>query len=132
MPAVKMMQEMYEKYASDPSTPAGKIDAALKNPEVRKILDLLAQMGSEEVFVYGGDDFNNTLELVQDVASKLRYGPTVLQMTGQANGRTPSELQARLAMSCPGGKPRPARRPHHGFGLQVEEHRPGKRRANQT
>jgi hypothetical protein len=99
MPAATMLRSMYEKYAADPSTPAGQIDAALKNPEVQKVLELLAQMGSEEAFVYGGDDFNNFLELLQDVASALRYEPAVLQMTSQTGGRTPQELQARLLVS---------------------------------
>ncbi len=99
MPAARMVRSMYEKYASDPSTPAGKIDAALKNPEVRKLLDLLGQMGSQEVFVYGGEDVDNFLELLQDVTGALRYGPAVLQLTGQAGERTPNDLQARIVVS---------------------------------
>ena len=39
----------------------------LKNPEMQKILDLLADMGSDEVFVYGDKNFVDFVELFQTV-----------------------------------------------------------------
>ena len=51
--------------AADPDSPAGKFEAARRDPEVKQSLDFLADLFSDEVFVYGGPSFNQAVELVQ-------------------------------------------------------------------
>ena len=72
----------------------------LKNPEIRKAVDLLGDMVSNEVFIYGDDDFSDLLELLQDVQGATRYASMVQQATGQAKQLTPNQRQARILMSA--------------------------------
>jgi hypothetical protein len=100
MPAVQMVVSMYQMQLGNPGSKAAKIDAALKNPEVRKLVDLATDMASDEIFMYGDDSCTDFLKLAQDVASAVRYGPMVLQATGKAQGRNPNQLQAKMVISA--------------------------------
>jgi hypothetical protein len=99
-PIVQMGLAVYKAQASDPSSGPGQFAAALKNPETKKMIDLLIEMGSEEVFVSADQSLSDSLELMQNVAGALRYGPLVLQLTGEAADKTPDELQAIVLMSA--------------------------------
>ena len=70
----------------------------MKNPEVRKIVDLVADMVSDDVFLYGDDSCTDFMKLMQDVGGAVQYGPMVLQATGKAAGLNPNQLQAKLAV----------------------------------
>ncbi len=100
MPVVQMGLSLYDAQLTNPGSGPAKLDAALKNPETRKIVDLLSDMVSEEVFAYGDDSFVDFLELMQNVAGAVRYGPMVLQATGQAADRDPNQLQFQMVMSA--------------------------------
>jgi len=99
MPVVQMGLSLYRAQVADPNSGPAKIDVALQNPETRKIVDLLAGMVSEEVFVYGDDSSVNFVELLQKIAGAMRYGPSMLQATGRTEGRDPSQLQATMLLS---------------------------------
>jgi hypothetical protein len=100
MPVVQMGLSLYAMQASVPDSPAAKFDAALHNPEVRKILDLAAEMFSDEAFVLGDKDCVDFAALLQDLNVATSYGPMLLQATGQAEGRGPNQLQAAMAISA--------------------------------
>lgn len=100
MPFVQLGVSMYTAQLANADSGPAKLDAALKNPEVRKIVDLLGEMVSDEIFVYGDDSCTDFLQLCQTVASAVRYGPMTLQATGQASGHDASKLQAKLALSA--------------------------------
>ncbi len=100
MPVVQMGLSLYAMQASVPDSAPAKFDAALHNPEVRKILDLAADMFSDEAFVYGDKDCTDFLELLQDVNVAMTYGPMLLQATGQAQDRAPNQFQAAMAISA--------------------------------
>lgn len=100
MPFVQLGVSMYTAQLANADSGPAKFDAALKNPEVRKIVDLLGEMVSDEMFVYGDDSCTDFLQLCQTVASAVRYGPMTLQATGQAKAQDASKLQAKLALSA--------------------------------
>jgi hypothetical protein len=100
MPVVQMGLALYTSQAGEPVSVPGKIEIALKNPETRKIVDLLRDMASEEIFVYGDESFVDFLTLAQNLISAMRYGPMVLQLTGPNEGHNPDELQGRVLMSA--------------------------------
>ncbi len=100
MPVVQMGLSMYQMQLSNPDSPPAKFEEALKNPEVRKNVDLLLDMASNEVFCYGSKDFVTFVELAQDVLGSVRYGPVVLQAKGKARDLTPNQLHARVVMSA--------------------------------
>ena len=100
MPAVKMGLAMYQMQSGVPGSGPAQLDMALKNPETRKIIDFATDMASNELFVYGDEDFVDLLELAQDVAGAMRYGPVVLKATGQATELSRDQIQARVVISA--------------------------------
>jgi hypothetical protein len=100
MPVVQMGLALYTSQADNPETVPGKIETVLKNPETRKIIDLLRDMASDEIFVYGDESFGDFLALAQNLAGAMRYGPMVMELTGQNKGHNPNELQGRVLMSA--------------------------------
>ncbi len=95
MPLVQMGFSLYAAQASVPGSVPGKIDAALQNPEIRKILDLATDMASDEVFFFGDKDCVDFTGLLQDVNVAMSYGPMLLQASGQAKGRAPINSRGR-------------------------------------
>ena len=73
LPFVQMGFTMYQMQAANPGSPAGWLQAALNNPESRKSLEFLADIFSEEVFVYGGPSFNKTIELYQSTQWAVQF-----------------------------------------------------------
>jgi hypothetical protein len=100
MQLVQMALSLYAAQVSVPDSIPAKIDVAMENPEVRKILDLATDMVSDEVFVFGDKDCIEFTGLLQDVNVAMGYGPMLLQATGEAKGRTPNQLQATMVMSA--------------------------------
>jgi hypothetical protein len=99
MPVVQMGLSFYNTQLGTPGSGPAKFQAALKNPETRKIVDLLVGMVSDEVFIYGDDSCIDLLELAQNIGNAVNYGPMVMQATGQANGQNPNQLQAKMVLS---------------------------------
>jgi hypothetical protein len=100
MPVVQMGFAAYNAQLAVPGSGPAQCDAALKNPEVRKIVDLLAAMVSDEIFVYGDDSSLDLVELAQAVNREMRYTPLVMQMTGQMKDSNTEKLQASLLASA--------------------------------
>jgi hypothetical protein len=100
MPVVQMGTAAYQAQMSTPGSKLAMASTYMEHPEVRKIVDLLTEMVSDEVFCYGDDSCDEFLQLVQNVNNAVNYGPVVLQATGKAEGRDHGQLQARLAVSA--------------------------------
>ena len=99
MPYVQMGLALYNLQALDSESIPGRINAALRDPEQRKLIDLAAELVSDEVFVYGDESLIGSIALVQQVASAMRYGPMVLQLSGAAEPFDEDELQAMLLLA---------------------------------
>lgn len=91
---------MYEMQALDPETVPGKIQAALENPQNRELIDLAAEMFSEEIFFYGDESFVGFMELVQQIGGAVRYGPALMQLSGEAEGIDQDKLQAMMLLAA--------------------------------
>ena len=100
MPIVQMALSMYDMQLGYPNSGPAKLEAALENPETRKIIDLAVDMVSDEIFLYGDQSFADALQLLQALNSAQSFGPLLAQATGQAGGGNPNELQARMVMSA--------------------------------
>jgi hypothetical protein len=100
MPLVQMGLSLYAAQVSLPDSVPARIDAALHNPEVRKMLDLATDMVSDEVFVFGDKECIDFMGLLQDVNVAMSYGPILLQATDQTQGRAPNQLQAAMVISA--------------------------------
>lgn len=98
LPAVQMgfthAREQYDK--AD-----GKLHGLkqfLDQPENRELLALLTDGVSHEVFVYGGSSWADFGEVLVDLVGGVRYGPILLQATGQARGLNQSQLRLLCAL----------------------------------
>ncbi len=100
MPVVQMTIAAYKSQLDTPDSRASQIDAAMKNPEVQKILGLLADMGSDEVFLYGDKNFVDFIQLFRAVNAAQSYGPLMAQITGQIHDQSPQEIQAAAVISA--------------------------------
>lgn len=98
-PYVQMGWAIYREQAADPSSPAGMFEAAMLDPEVRKLVDLGLDMLSHEVFVYGDEGFVGLLDLAQQVLGTMQYGPMLMQVTGEGRGMRPDEMQGMLLLA---------------------------------
>ena len=85
---------------NDPDSGAAKFNAVLQNPEMSDMLDLAADMASNEIFVYGDKSFVNFAKLYQAVNAAASYGPMIARITGQAKDRDPQQLQAEMVISA--------------------------------
>jgi len=99
MPIVKMGLALYQMQAASPESVPGKIETALSDPEIRKVLDVLKDMVSREVFVAGGKGFVESIELAQSLQAAGRFGPLFLQLSGQAEGESKQQQQAQLMLA---------------------------------
>jgi hypothetical protein len=100
MPVVQMGMSWYQAQTQRADSGPAKFDAALKNPEIRKIIDLAVDMVSDDVFVYGDDSCIDFLQLVQNVYGATQYAPLVVQATGKAEGRSLEQLKVRALVSA--------------------------------
>ena len=100
MPLVQMGWGLYAMQAADPDSIPGKIEAAFKDPVMQKRLELLADMFSEEAFVYGGPSTVQSVELLQQLLGAMRYGPVVAELGGRAKGVGPDRLRMMILLSA--------------------------------
>ena len=100
MPIVQMGVALYNQQLSNPDSKASQIEVVLKNPEMQKILDLLGDMTSDEVFVYGDRNFVDFVRLFQEVNTAQSLAPVVAAATGQIKGNQTERFQAQAVTSA--------------------------------
>jgi hypothetical protein len=98
MPSFQMGLAMYNAQAQQQGTPASRFQNTVQHPEVKKLINLAADMGSTEIFIYGGKNCNQFIELMHYIFSSVRYGPAVLQASGKAGDLKPEKLHAKLIL----------------------------------
>lgn len=99
MPVVQMLRQKLESEMGTPGGQAGQVKAALENPQVQELLALLGDMFSNDVFIYGDHDMVDSLRLMQEVATAMRYGPLMLAISGQMKHLDEDQVQAMLLMA---------------------------------
>ena len=100
LPVVQMGLQMYKMQADSPDNPAGKVQAALKDPQVQDLLALLGDMFSEEAFVYADADMVDAIRLMQDVQVAMNYGPAMIELSGRKGDLSQEDMQAMLVVGA--------------------------------
>ena len=95
LPYVQQGLMLYQMMAGNPDTPAGWLQAALDNPDSRKSLEFLADLFSDEVFVYGGPSINKTVELYQSTTYAVQFAQVaaLMKYAGKSAPPNPSEME---------------------------------------
>lgn len=99
MPVVKMGLAMLDMQAADPASPVAQIKAGLEDPANKAAIDLGVDMVSNEIFVYGDKSYVGFVDLMQQIIGATRYGPMMVQLSGQADEYSPDEIQGMLLFS---------------------------------
>ncbi|MBN2579573.1 MAG: hypothetical protein JXB10_11335 [Pirellulales bacterium] len=71
LPVTQLGLKDLRLYAADPQTDLGRFLAAMENPEGQKLLALLCDMGSSEIFVYGDQSAGDFYQFVQNFSNEL-------------------------------------------------------------
>ncbi len=99
LPVTQMGLQMFRAEAANPQSEVAQALAVLKNPEVKKLVDLAADMFSHEIFLYGDKSCIDFLDLLMELNAAQRFEPLMLNIQGADNGRSRRNLQAQAAFS---------------------------------
>lgn len=121
MPVVKMGLAMFQAEAADPGSPAAQVMDVLQDPEKRKSLDLLADLGSHEIFMYGDQSVVESLELMQQMVGAMRFGPMSMELSGEGRGKSPDQMQAAMLFSVLAENPDKIKVPSFVLGFKVKQ-----------
>ena len=83
MPVVQMGLALYKLQAANPQSPPGQVQRFFNDPDRARLRQVSVEMVSDEVFVYGDATFVETMELMQRIASVMRFGPMMAEVSGQ-------------------------------------------------
>jgi len=75
LPVVQTGMFLAEAQFANPDSPLGKAKGFLDQPENQQLADLLIDMGSQEIFIFGGKDTLKSLELLVQLNAANRMGP---------------------------------------------------------
>ena len=121
MPVIQMGMALYNMQASDPESVPGKMQAAWKDPEACKLIDLGLDMFSHEVFCYGDQSTVQAVELLQRVVGAMRYGPMVMEVTGKAKGIDSNQQQAAILLRALAENPDQLQVPNMVMGFKLDK-----------
>lgn len=99
MPIVEQAFAAYKAQLDTPGSRAAQLDMVLKHPEMQKVVELLTDMTSDEVFMYGDKSFVEFFELLQDLNAAVSSAPMKAQLHGETEGQSPNEMQAAACIS---------------------------------
>ena len=101
LPYVQMGLGLLQMQSANPDSPLGRFEAARRDPEVKRSLAFLADLFSDEVFVYGGPSFNQTVELLQGTYGDVQFAGLMagIRSGEQRDGTSPAWRRSRAAPS---------------------------------
>jgi hypothetical protein len=99
LPLVRALWHKLTLEIEKPGTPINSFWQFYQLPENRQMVELLADMGSEEIFICGDHDWVGASGLAMELLGAARFGPALLQLTGQARGLDPAKLQGATVLN---------------------------------
>jgi hypothetical protein len=99
MPVVQYGLTMYDKLAQSSGSIPAQLRAAFTDPENRDTVELLQQMVSDEVFVYGDQTIVDFVRLLQMANTAQSFGSMKGQISGESEGHSPQQVQAGAVLS---------------------------------
>jgi hypothetical protein len=92
MPSVKMGLAMAKAQMEQPGGPKEQWDRFMQDPHNQRLLELLADMGSHEMFVYGDKRFADSLGLTIEAINAARYAPMFYKLTDPGGGANDEQI----------------------------------------
>ncbi len=100
LPSVQAVWKQTEDLL-DPDGPYAEYRKLYDQPENRQLVELLLDMFSNEVFVYGGQDSAGLMDVLAQVNSAMSVGPTLMQITGKGGDPNKAQLISVLRLCRP-------------------------------
>jgi hypothetical protein len=94
LPLVQALWKKGMDQIRKPDSPLASLWQLYQLPENQQLLQMLADMGSEEIFVYGDKNCAEFAQLASQISNGVRFGPAFFQLSGQAKGVDSGKLQA--------------------------------------
>jgi hypothetical protein len=94
LPGLQMGLKAAESELHKPDNPLAHFLQFFHEPANRQLLELLADMGSQEIFFYGGESFVGFVDLAMQLSGGMRFGPGLMMLSGEGRNRDPRQLQA--------------------------------------
>jgi hypothetical protein len=99
LPAAKFARQKFEEQLAKPDDPQlAMLLGALKQPENQELLAVLADAGSDEIFIYGGSGWVDFTELLLKVANASRFS-SLMALTPENRGKNPGEVSGRILLN---------------------------------
>ena len=99
LPIAQMGLQMFQMQAANPESEVSKALVVLKNPEVKKVVDLVADMFSHEVFLYGDKSCGDFLDFLLKLNAASTYGPLMFKAQEPGAELRPEQLQAKAVFA---------------------------------
>src|SRR5262249_43570329 len=118
LPAVQLAIKKANEELTKAGGPLEKFNVFRKQPENEQLLELLGDMFSHEIFVYGTEDTSSFFDLAGQINGAVMFAP-LQKATGQDKGLQPNELQAKAMLKTLSENPDLIRIPDLVVGFKV-------------
>ena len=100
LPAVQEGLSKYQEELKNPDSRPANFEKTINNPEIRKVIDLLIDIASTEVFIYGDSSCTDFVEFMQNFSNAMNFGQIKMQASGEAEDLSPGQIQGRAILSA--------------------------------
>jgi hypothetical protein len=118
MPAVQMGLIALQAQLNDPNPQLAPFVQLYKAPENQQLLELLGDLASREIFIYGGESVIGFAELFGEVTSQARFG-SLAQLGAMSSGQDAGKVQGRTILRFLASHPDLIRLPDVVIGFKL-------------
>jgi hypothetical protein len=94
LPVVQMAWQHVQAELNKAGSPVAQFQKFAQQPENRQLLELLGDMVSHEIFIYGDESVAGFTDLAGRISGATRFGPLFMQFSAAGRGKSANELQA--------------------------------------
>lgn len=121
LPLVQMGWKQAMTELGKPGGPLAQFEAFRNAPENQRLLDLLGDMVAEEFLLFGGANMGPFFEGIMEVSGAMQFGPASLQLSGQAQGLNPGEMQLKVLLNALAKRPELIQIPELVFAFKLSK-----------
>jgi len=98
-----------------------KYNEFIKDPENKQLVDLLIDMVSQEIFVYGGANASDFAQLSSELYGAALFGPLLIQATGNPKNLDQSQMTASAVFAALAKSPNLIQTPDVVIGFKLSK-----------
>ena len=120
--SIPAVQQGWAMTQAEWTNPQGKLAPLVQwygQPENQELVELLADMGSQEMFVYGGEGWSPFAQLFSEIFGGMRHGPVFAQLAGGGDAGDKNQVRVRIALNTLSANLDKIKMPDLVFGFKV-------------